>query len=83
MLINKDKNIITEEAFEKFINILKTIFCNNNLHNLSEAYSQNFFSTLALFLERLPDNIYNEKILDIFLEIGREELKLKMKMIIL
>ena len=59
MLINKETNLLTEEAFEKFMNILQTIFCNNNLHNLSEAYSHNFFSTLALFLERLPDNIYN------------------------
>ena len=85
MLINRDSKdiIVNEEALEEFMNILRTIFCNNNLHNLSEAYSQNFFSTLVLFLERLQKNIYTEKILDIFLDIGKEELKFSKDIIII
>ena len=81
MLLN-NKNNLAKESFEEFIQIIKIIF-SNNLKSLSEAYSLNFFSTLALFLERLDKNIFNEKILETFLLLGKEELNYSKNNIIL
>ena len=81
MLLN-NKNNLTKESFEEFIQIIKIIF-SNNLKSLSEAYSLNYFSTLALFLERLDKNIFNEKILETFLLLGKEELNYSKNNIIL
>ena len=73
LLFLNNKNILTKESFQEFIKILKTIFC-NNLNTLSEAHSLNFFSTLSLFLERIEKKFFDDKILEIFLALGKEEL---------
>ena len=73
LIFLNNKNILTKESFKEFITLLKTIF-HNNLNTLSQAYALNFFSTLALFLERIDKNFFEEKILEIFLLLGKEEL---------
>ena len=67
-----DKNILTESTFYEYLNIFKKILVKYQ-QNLIEAYTQNIFSKLGLFLEKFPSNVFTEKILKILLEIGRED----------
>ena len=67
-----DKNILSESSFYEYLNIFKKILINYH-ENMKEAYEQNIFSKLRLFLEKFPSNIFTEKILNLFLEIGKED----------
>ena len=49
---------------DKRNNIVKFILIKKN------AFDTNFFPMLSLFIEKFPDCIFTEKILDILLEIG-------------
>ena len=66
-----DKNILTESTFYEYISVFKKILVNHH-KNIKEAYKKNIFSKLGLFLEKFPSQVFTEKILDIFLEIGKE-----------
>ena len=66
-----DKNALTENTFLKYLIILKKILIGNKL-NLNDANHRKFFSCLGLFLEKFPSRVYTSKILNIFLEIGKE-----------
>ena len=66
-----DKKILTEKTFYEYFQIIKIILLNHQ-NNINEAYNDNFFSQLQLFLERFSSHLFTENILNIYLEIGRE-----------
>ena len=66
-----DENILNENTFLQYITIIKKIIIGYKL-NLLHANKLKFFSSLELFLERLPSNIFTEQILNLFLKIGKE-----------
>ena len=70
-LKNSKNNIISEKSLLKYITICKDIIVEHN-HNLNDANKNNFFSNLGLFLERFPSTIFNQKLLSILIEIGKE-----------
>ena len=63
--------LVDENIFEIFLNIIKNIL-NNRKHNMKHftQYSNPFFQILSLFFEKYPKNIFTEKILDTFTDIG-------------
>ena len=66
-----DKHCLTENTFLKYLIVIKKILTGKKL-NLFDANNRKFFSSLGLFLEKFPSRIYTPKILNIFLEIGKE-----------
>ena len=62
--------LLDEENLELFLNILKTII-NLRKHNMKYLAENPFFQILSLFLEKYPKNIFTEKILNAFADIGR------------
>ena len=66
-----DKYALTENTFLKYLTIIKKILIGKK-HNLNDANNRKFFSSLGLFLEKFPRNIFTPKILNTFLEIGKE-----------
>jgi hypothetical protein len=66
-----DKKILTEKTFYEYFQIIRIILLNHQ-NNINEAYNQNFFSQLQIFLEKFSSHLFNEKILNIYLEIGKE-----------
>ena len=73
MYINKD--ILKENTFYEYLHILDEILIGHT-KNLVEANKNKFFSSLGLFFEKYPSNIYTNKILEIFLKIGKETFQL-------
>ena len=71
-----DKNLLTENSFYEFLSVFKSILINHP-NNLSEAYNKKFFSKLGLFFEKFPSSIYTERILNLFLEIEKEEFQIQ------
>ena len=77
-----NKNILSEKTFLAFFKILNTIF-ENKKNNLIDANLRKFFSSLGIFLEKFPSNVFNnEEIVKIFINIGKatfemEEIYLK------
>ena len=71
-----DKNLLTENSFYEYLCVLKSILINHS-NNLNEAYNKTFFSKLGLFFEKFPSCIYTERILNLFLEIGKEEFQIQ------
>ena len=66
-----DKNILSEKSFLAFFKILDTLF-NNKKNNLIYANLKKFFSNLSIFLEKFPDDLFNnDEILKIFINIGK------------
>ena len=68
---NTKNNIITESIVLKYLYILKDIIIGHN-NNLYDANKNYFFSSLSLFLERFPSNIFTTKLLHVLLDIGKE-----------
>ena len=73
MYINKE--ILNENTFYEYLYILEEILIGHT-KNLLEANKNKFFSSLGLFFEKYPSNVYTHKILDIFLKIGKETFQL-------
>ena len=73
MYVNKD--ILNETTFYEYLYILEEILIGHT-KNLVEANKNKFFSSLGLFFEKYPSNIYTDKILEIFLKIGKESFQL-------
>ena len=68
--INID-DLLTEEIFLKFMHIVKKIIKDQKL-NLMCANNSKFFSHLGLFLEKFPAKLFNNRIRNIFYELGKE-----------
>ena len=66
-----DKSILTENTFLSYFNAIKQILIGHP-KNLADANARKFFSSLGLFLEKFPSNVFTGNILDIFLAIGKE-----------
>ena len=66
-----DENFLNESTFLQYITIIKKIIIGYKL-NLLHANKLKFFSSLELFLEKLPKNIFTNEILNLFLKIGKE-----------
>ena len=66
-----DKDILSEKSFAEFLNIIRILLVNHR-KNLDNANKNDFFSSLGMFLEKIPSKNYTEKVLDILLEIGNE-----------
>ena len=73
MYINKD--ILNEKTFYEYLFILDEIFIKHT-KNLIEANKNKFFSNLGLFFEKYSSNVYTDKIMEIFLKIGKETFQL-------
>ena len=69
MYLNKD--ILNANTFYEFLLILEIIFIEHS-KNLIEANKNKFFSNMGLFLEKYPSKAFTEKVLEIFLKIGKE-----------
>ena len=66
-----DKSILTQSTFYEYLNLIKNIIIDHD-QNLSHVIKSKFFASLSLFIEKLPDNLFTPKILEILLEIGKE-----------
>ena len=70
-----ESSILSEKTFLEYFKVLNIILLGRE-NNLIEANNSEFFSSLGIFLEKLPSNIFTHEILKIFLDIGKEEIQL-------
>lgn len=58
---------------DTFCNFMEVIFIILNFRkkNMNDAVQKNFFQMLSLFIEKFPKEIFNNKVLEIFMKIGR------------
>ena len=62
--------LLNENNFEIFLKIIRNSL--NNRKNNMEVFSDfSFFQILSLFIEKYPKNVFTEKILDTFADIGK------------
>ena len=66
-----DKSILTQSTFYEYLNLIKNILIGNS-KNLINANKSKFCSSLSIFIEKLPSNLFTPKILQILLDIGKE-----------
>jgi len=69
-----DKNVLSESTLFEYLIIIKNLLVGHS-KNLYDANKSKFFSSLGLFLEKFPSNIYTEKVLDVLVDIGKEIFK--------
>ena len=62
--------LLNENNFEIFLKIIRNSL-NNRKHNMEVFFNFSFFQILSLFIEKYPKNIFTEKILDTFADIGK------------
>ena len=62
--------LLNEDNFEMFLKIIKEIL-NNRKYNMKIFSDCSFFEVLSLFIEKFPKNLFTEKILNTFAEIGK------------
>ena len=65
---NIEKNILSEEVFYQFISLIGSIICDNHF-NLNDAIDTNFFNCLSIFIEKIPEEFFSERIVFKFTEI--------------
>ena len=71
-----DRNLLTKSTLLEYLKIIKQIITNHR-ESIIELNNNYFFSSLGLFLEKYPPDIFNEQILNIFLDICKESLRYK------
>ena len=62
--------LLTETTFELFLKIIENIL-NYRKNNIKSAKRYRFFKILSLFIEKYPNYLFTEKILDGFINIGK------------
>ena len=62
--------LLDENNFLVFLGIIKNIL-NDRKHNMKYLAENSFFEVLSLFFEKYPKNIFTEKVLNEFSEIGK------------
>ena len=62
--------LLDEKNFFIYLNIIKNI-SNARKYNMQYLVQNPFFQIISLFFEKYPKNIFTEKILDIFADIGK------------
>ena len=70
-----EASILSEKTFLEFFKVLNIILLGRE-KNFIEANNSKFFSSLGIFLEKFPSNIFTNEILKIFLDIGKESFQL-------
>ena len=70
-----DKSILSEKTFLEYFKILNTILIDRE-NNVVDGNKKKFFSSLGLFLEKFPPNIFTNEILKLFFDIGKEAFKI-------
>ena len=69
MLIIYQKELLSEKNIFLYLRIILELICKKNLIYMNE---KNFFQLLSLFIEKIPNNAFNEKILKEFENIGKK-----------
>ena len=76
MIIIYQKELLSEKNIILYLRIILELICKKNLIYMNDA---NFFQLLSLFIEKIPNNIFNEKILKEFENIGKKILNNNIK----
>ena len=66
--------LLTEQNLELFLQIVESLI-NFRRRNVEEAIESSFFKILNIFIEKYPNQIFTEKILDAFINIGKDMFK--------
>ena len=66
--------LLTEQNLELYLQIIENIINFRKL-NVDAAEESSFFMILSLFIEKYPNQIFTEKILDAFINIGKDMFK--------
>ena len=69
-----EQSVLSHSTFKEFLNLVKNIIIGHS-QNLRDIYKSNFFSSLTIFIEKMPSNLFTSQILEILLEIGKETFK--------
>ena len=71
-----EKNLLTEEILLEYLKIIKKILNNHKGSNYG-IKNNYFFSSLALFLEKFPPDVFTINTINIFIEIYKETFRYK------
>ena len=63
-------HLLNENTFEMFLKIIRDILHDRN-YNMKYFLDCSFFQILSLFIEKYPKNVFTEKILNTFADIGK------------
>jgi hypothetical protein len=75
-----EKNLLTEETLLEYLKIIKQIL-NHHKKSIYGTKNNYFFSSLALFLEKFPPDVFTINIINIFIEIYKETFKYKIEIV--
>ena len=70
-----DKSILSEKTFLEYFKVLNTILLDRP-RNFIDSNKRKFFSSLGLFLEKFPPNVFTNEILKIFLVLGKKSFQM-------
>ena len=59
---NVDNNILSEEVFYQFLNLIASIVI-ENLYNLKDCIYNNFFYSLSIFISKIPHQLFTQRII--------------------
>ena len=72
---NSIKNsALTSNTFYAYFNLIKNLIIDHS-QNLMDAIDSKFFSSLIIFIQQFPSELFDDKILEILIEIGKETIK--------
>ena len=63
-------NLLNSTNFELYLKIIINIL-KHRKKNMQNFKKTKFFQILSLFIEKYPNNLFNDKIMELFFEIGR------------
>lgn len=64
------QGLIDEGTFYNTMELIYIIL-NYRIKNMKDAVNKNFFQMLSLFIEKFPNKIFNERIMEIFITLGK------------
>ena len=67
-------SILSPNIFYEYLTLIKKIVIDHS-QNLIDAINSNFFSSLSIFIQQFPSELFDDKILEILIEIGKETIK--------
>ena len=66
-----DKSILTLNTFHEYLDLIQNIM-QKHPRNLKNSQDSNFFSSLSIFLQKLPSEFIDQKNFEILIEIAKE-----------
>lgn len=69
LLFKKKEELLTQEVFESYFDLV-TLAITMSKHNLMDACLTNFFGIFGLFLEKMPEEFFTEKIFKSLMQIN-------------